>query len=824
MNDMITLTIDGKSVQAKDGESILNVARANNIFVPAICYLTKCSPTLACRLCLVEADGKQVYGCNTKVKADMNISTVTENITKERKAIMQVYDVNHPLQCGVCDQSGECELQNYSLYMKVDCQEYSIKDIHRPVQHWGVMNYDPALCIVCERCVTVCEDMVGSNALSTVKRDSDNIDKVFKDEMPKDAYAMWNKLNKSLIGYDADACTNCGECISACPVGALVSHDFQYKSNAWELKKIPAANPHSSDCAFMYYEIKHDSIDNHKQKRIYRVNSEPHYSTLNGAGRFAYDFENKVQIKDMDAFKKAINAFKEAKNIKFNSYITNEEALILQKIADFTGAKLVNEDARRYQEFLNNYSKTSGKSLYSSKLADVHNSNFVISVGSYLKSDLPNARYAFNNSVVMNKGAGLYFHPIADPIMEKIGKKGKTTEFIYHAPMSEEAILYFILYKFGKDLPADIKSYIDSLKETRVKTLTEVVKENVVEIVVDEATGEEKEVKKVVSTNVIKEISYEYISLLAEFGKDESFMDLIDEMLAKKDTFSLIVGEDLITHPNAKNLAKLCGLIDRCTQFKVVIIPSQTNTLGVAQICTLSNEVSGYSVGYNTKADFELSALGDGNLDIPALNQQEGTFTNIDKKVIPTNAALSFNGYTLNEIANEILDIDTEYTIEYTSKLPLEKGYQAVEFDDLPNKFGNDQVEYRGYELSSMDVEIDDIMNQVDLERISLSENEIFIYKANPINQFNEFTAISHEFKDNLQDGIFFSKSAFEKFELAKGDKVKVIANNQELLLNAYIDIQIDGAISYVSTFMKNSPSNLLFNTYRFNKAKVVKA
>ena len=67
MCDMITLTIDGKEVQAKDGESILNVARANDVFVPAICYLTRCSPTLACRLCLVEADGKQVYGCNTKV-------------------------------------------------------------------------------------------------------------------------------------------------------------------------------------------------------------------------------------------------------------------------------------------------------------------------------------------------------------------------------------------------------------------------------------------------------------------------------------------------------------------------------------------------------------------------------------------------------------------------------------------------------------------------------------------------------------------------------------------------------------------------------------
>ena len=824
MSEMITLTIDGKSVQAKEGESILNVARANDVFVPAVCYLTRCSPTLACRLCLVEADGKQVYGCNTKIKPDMNIKTVTPSIETERRAIMEVYDVNHPLQCGVCDQSGECELQNYSLYMKVDSQSYSIKDIHRPTQHWGVMNYDPALCIVCERCVTVCGDMVGSNALSTVKRDSDNIDKVFKDDMPKDAYAMWNKLNKSLIGYDADDCTNCGECISACPVGALVSHDFQYTSNAWELKKIPAANPHSSDCAFMYYEIKHQSIDKHATKKIYRVTNEPHFSTVNGSGRFAYDFENKVEHKDTKAFKEAIEAFKKAKNIKFNSFITNEEAMILQKLADHTKAKLVNEDARRYKEFLKNYSKTSGKTLYSSKLREVHDSNFVISVGSYLKSDLPNARYAFNNSVIMNKGAGLYFHPIADPVMEKIGKKGKTTEFIYHDALVEESILYFILYKFAKDLPADIKSYIDSFTQTRTKTLTEVVKENVVEIVVDEETGEEKEVKKVVSKNVTTEISYEYTTLVEDFGKDEKFLELLNDMLAKKDTYSLMVGEDLITHPNSENLAKLCGIIDRYTEFNVVIIPTQTNTLGVSQICTLSSEIDGYSVGYNVKADFELSALGDGNLDMPALNQQEGTFTNIDKKVIPTNAALAFNGYTLNEIANEVLNTDIEHTIEYTSKLPIEKGYKAIDFDNLENKFGNDQVEYRGYDIQSYEVPTDDNVKEINIEKIVLEQDEIFIYKANPINQFNEFTAIAHEFKENLQDGIFFSKAAFEKLELQKGDKVKVNANNQELQLNAYLDVQIAGNIAYVSTFMKNSLSNVLFNTYRFNKAKVAKA
>ena len=823
MSDLITLTIDGKSIQAKEGESILNVARGNDIFIPAVCYLTRCSPTLACRLCLVEADGKQVYACNAKIKEGMSVTVNTENILEERRAIMEVYDVNHPLQCGVCDQSGECELQNYSLYMKVDSQSYTIKDVARPSAVWGVMKYDPGLCIVCEKCVTVCKDMIGSNALSTVKRGADAIEKTFKDSMPKDAYAMWNKLNKSLIGFEEDNCTDCGECISVCPVGALVSTDFQYKSNAWELNKIPAANPHSADCAFMYYETKHESVDNENPK-IYRVTNEHHYSTLNGAARFAYDFENKVEQKNEEAFNEAVESFKKAKAIKFNSYITNEEALILQKIANKTGAKLVNKDAYNYKKFLEAYSETSGQSLYSSTLKDVHDSNFVISVGSYLKSDLPNARYAFNNSVIMNKGAALYFHPVADPVIEKVGKKGKTSEFVYHKPLCEESVLYLILDKFGKDLPQNIKSYLDSLKETRTKTITETIKETVVNIVKDEETGEEKEVKKVVPKKIEKEVEFEFTKLLENIGQDETLLDTIDSMLAKKDTYSLMVGEDLYTHPKAENLAKLCGLIDKYTQFNIVIIPSQTNTLGVSLLCDVVDEAEGFCVGYNEKADFELSALGDGNLDMPALNQQEGTFTNVDKKVIPTNAAIEYKAFVLNDIANEVLESDIEYTIEYTQELPEENGFKAIEFDKLPNYFGNDRGEYRGYDLTSKEIPTNDEVDEVVVEALENDENEVMIYRANPINQFNEFTAIAHEFAENLESGIFASKELFEKLGLEKGDMLVVNSNGVEMKLSAYCDEQIAGEIAYVSTFQKDLDTNSLFDTYRYSKAVIKKA
>ena len=194
---IVNIKIDGKEFAVKEGEYILNAARANDIFIPAICYLTRCSPTLACRICLVEADGKQVYACNAKVKEGMEVTVDTPNILEERRAIMEVYDVNHPLQCGVCDKSGECELQNYTLELGVDSQSYMIQDTKRDNINWSsVLHYDAGLCIVCERCTTVCKDMIGDAAITTVKRGGEPLDKAVKETMPKDAYSMWNKLQK----------------------------------------------------------------------------------------------------------------------------------------------------------------------------------------------------------------------------------------------------------------------------------------------------------------------------------------------------------------------------------------------------------------------------------------------------------------------------------------------------------------------------------------------------------------------------------------------------------------------------------------------------
>ena len=771
VEDMISIKIDGVEYQAKEGEYILNAARANDIFIPAICYLTRCSPTLACRICLVEADGKQVYACNAKVKEGMEITIDTPNILEERRAIMEVYDVNHPLQCGVCDQSGECELQNYTLELGVDSQSYAIPDTKRETKDWSsVLHYDAGLCIVCERCTTVCKDMIGDAAIKTTKRGGAALDKNLKGNMPKDAYAMWNKLQKSIIapsnGTEHTNCSDCGECTAVCPVGALVSRDFQYTTNAWDLKKIPATCAHCSSGCQIYYETKPASIADRTEK-IFRVTNEWNYVSLCGAGRFGYDFENEVATKDEAAFAKAVEAVNKAEVIHFNSVITNEEALMLQVLKEKKGVKLINREARAFQIFLNFYKQASGNSLYTTDFKEVMATDFVMSVGTSLRNDNPNARYAFNNVQKMNKGAGFYFHPVGDTLVPTFGK---SVETFTHKVGHEEAALLLIIELFAdKDkLPSSVKDQLDREK------------------------------------------------LLELMGKDAAaFEKSFDKMMKKKTSFSLMIGEDLYFHERAENIAKLIAVLEASSEVKVAMIPPKTNSLGVALICDLDDEATGFTVGYNEPGDFRLSALGDGDLDMPAMNQQEGTLTNMHKRVTPTNAAVDYHGYELNDIMREIVGAPKE-TIDWTPHLPVDKGFKSVAFDDLPNGYTNDGKEHRGYllEVSSKEVEEPTVET---FDEANVLEGEI-AYRCNPQRQFNDFSDKAHQIFEAFALYASPAKAA------TLGSKVVVEFDDRNLTLEVVVDERMEGDIVAIPDFKSSEAIYELFGASRYTTVNIREA
>ncbi|MBD3808249.1 MAG: (2Fe-2S)-binding protein, partial [Epsilonproteobacteria bacterium] len=320
----ITIIIDEKECVGNEGDTILKIARANGIYIPTMCYLSKVEPIASCRMCVVEVEGVDgmVLSCQEKAVNGAIIKTNSKDLYAQRQNIMKLYNVNHPLECGVCDKSGECDLQNKTLEFGISQQSFTAREAHKKVENWGYVSYDPALCIMCEKCVRVSNEITGNEALSI----------------------SVGGYRSTIVNSKNSVCPSLGESAAVCPVGALVSSDFKYTSNAWELKRIPASCVHCSSVCSLYYEVKND--------KIYRVTNDFEFSSLCGAGRFGFDFENRNAVKDSDVLREAVNAFKRADTIRFSAFITNEEALILQKLKEKYKYKLVCDEAYGYQQFL----------------------------------------------------------------------------------------------------------------------------------------------------------------------------------------------------------------------------------------------------------------------------------------------------------------------------------------------------------------------------------------------------------------------------------------------------------------------------------------
>ncbi|ASM37551.1 NADH:quinone oxidoreductase I, chain G [Campylobacter sputorum bv. faecalis CCUG 20703] len=770
---MITIRINDQICQCDEGEYILNVARANGIFIPTMCYLSQCSPTLACRLCMGEVDGKRVYTCNAKAKDGMVVYTNTPDILEERNAIMQTYCVNHPLECGVCDKSGECHLQNLTHHMKVDEQNFSIKDSLKKVKDWGFISYDPSLCVVCERCITVCKDKIGDNILKTTPRNADQVPKELKETMSKDAHFVWSKMQKNLIGkISDDNCVACGECAAVCPVGALVQTHFKYTSNAWELTRIPASNPHSSDCELIYYDVKQTSIED-KNPKIYRVSNDYEFGEINGAARFGYDFENGVNRKDKINFQRIVEKIKngEIKTIKFNSFITNEEAFLLNKFKYKFGIKLINEEARIYQNFLKNFSKTSGSSLYNGDFESLRNAEFIVVAGSFLRSDSPNTSYKINNALKINKASGIYFHPLGDKVVDNYSKNFLTCKHSYN---QDSEILLWILQRFASSLPINLQDKLN------------------------------QEFKEIQTTNEDGTQSYTKISKFADIlGFDEQKVLALSD---KKEKLFLIIGEDFYYSKNAKTLAMLTGLVQKYTPFKVILIPSCTNSLGVSLICDLDEKQEGFTLGYNENCDITFSVFG-GDLDAPALNEQEGTFCNIEKRVVPTNAALPYNGYELNDFAKE-LGFGEEFAIDFTPKLSENLHFKSIKFDDLENFYDNAGNSHRGYKL---DVQNFQSQDEVDLSDILQEDmGETLIYRANPVYQFSKFTNRASLLNESAS--LYVSSEFLEKYGLDEKSVVIIKKDDIKFAIKVSLDKNLAGDIAYLPTFDEKIPFRDIFS------------
>ena len=472
------------------------------------------------------------------------------------------------------------------------------------------------------------------------------------------------------------------------------------------------------------------------------------------AGRFVYDCENRAK-KDEVAFDKTIEMFKEADTIIFNSMITNEETMILQKLKEKHGYKLVNKEAKQFQKFLNNFGSVSGKHLYNGNLNTIESYDFSIILGCSVSLDNPMVRFSLETAQKERNAYIAYMHPLEDESLNNV-----VTEHIKYEVGSEEGLVAMLA-----------------------------------DLVVNEE-GKEK------YKSFFNELDIGYICGESSVGEEE--FDYMYQKFLQHEKRVLVVGSDVFNHPRSKNIAKMLGMISKYSDFKIVMIPPEANTLGVALICDLDEVTEGKTIGYNVKADYTLSFLGNGNFDMPALSQQEGTFTSLDKKVVPLNVAIPFDGYTLNDIANA-LGVQAERTIDYTAKLPVTSGYKAVAFDDLENS---------GYELENVNVKNEDeILEDVD----DISEfNGTVIYRCNhPLSQFNPYTNKAHQIKGDLV--LLGSKQFATAAKIKSGTIVRFKMDGKIYERKFKVSEDLKGTIAYNPVF--DSTDN--YDEYRYKQVKL---
>jgi len=257
---MPEIFINGQPVQARDDQTVLEVALANGHFIPTFCWHPQLSTAGNCRMCLVEVEGRGLdIACNMPVNAGMKVSTDSDDVKAHRKAILQFITLNHPVDCGICDKAGECTLQDYHYTYNGEAS-LSIDAKVRSTKYYNLSNrilLDNERCILCLRCTRFTHEVSKSMALGVERRgDVSNIRPVEDRPLAEDPYS--------------------DNIVDLCPVGALQSRQFLYKSRVWYLEATPSVCPGCErGCTIQVWHRKPEwfvkSLDQRQNTSIARI-------------------------------------------------------------------------------------------------------------------------------------------------------------------------------------------------------------------------------------------------------------------------------------------------------------------------------------------------------------------------------------------------------------------------------------------------------------------------------------------------------------------------------------------------------------------------
>src|SRR5713101_3826269 len=408
----VNITVDGRKVTAPAGTLLIEACKTAGIEVPSFCYYPNLSLQGACRMCVVKVEKmpKLQTACTTVVTEGMTVSTDSDEVRQARKAMVELLLGNHPLDCPVCDAGGECELQDMTFSYGAAESKFMEAKNHKEEQQWSpVVYFDRPRCILCYRCVRVCGEGMDVWALGVQNRGVNSIIAPNKE--------------------DHLECEECGMCIDICPVGALTSGAYRYKTRPWEMKHVGTTCTHCADGCKTTLGVRRCDSGMEIVRGDNRDKSGINGDFLCIKGRYAFDFANHDERLTQplirkngrltastweEAFELIGRRFAEIRDkdggqaigVVGSTRTTNEENYLLQKYAR-VALQTNNIDHHRTADFPALVAALRGKPESTASMRDVFYAPAILLIGNNPTDQHPLLAWQIRNDVRLHR-ARLY--------------------------------------------------------------------------------------------------------------------------------------------------------------------------------------------------------------------------------------------------------------------------------------------------------------------------------------------------------------------------------------------------------------------------------
>jgi len=486
--DLITFTIDGLELKAEKGNTILQAATENGIQIPHLCYHPDLKPVGACRLCLVEnEDGKLVTSCETLVEEGMKTSTTSKRVEAAREMVVRLLIANHEWECLTCAKNNQCQLQEVSSFFGIE--EDDVADLRRSIIEITPDDSNPFFkrdlrkCILCGICVRTCRDRLGVSAIDFGYRGNET--------------RITTAMDKPIV---ESSCVSCGECVVACPVGALVPKD-----NSKPIREVKTTCTYCGVGCGIYLGMRGDEI--------ITARGDPEHLLSQGnlcvKGRYGFNFVNHpdrltkplikrngefIEIEWDEALELAAQKLLQCKGDSFTAIssarCTNEDNYLMQKFTRLAmGTNNIDNSARScHAPSVAALAESLGSGAMSNSILEISNSRCLFLIGTNPTQSYPVLSMRIMDA--LRNGAKLI---IADP--RNIDIANHADLVIRHNPGTDVALIMGIMrvivdeelmdQKFIQERCENFEAFLESLEEfdlEKVEKITGVSPEKIKEV------------------------------------------------------------------------------------------------------------------------------------------------------------------------------------------------------------------------------------------------------------------------------------------------------------------------------------------------------